>query len=156
MNEIFGQLGQLFFETVPTVVFVFFLFVLLDRMLFRPVQKVLKQREEATAGAQARARAMMAEAEAKRLDYERGLQAARQDLYRQREGERRAAVEERARALADSRHHAEAMLAEAKAALAQEVAWARTSLDSSCRQLAEFISEKLAGPEARAGGGPEA
>ncbi len=56
MGDTFRQLGHLFLQTVPTVVFVFLLFVILDRIFFRPLTAVLKRREESTLGALARAR----------------------------------------------------------------------------------------------------
>jgi F0F1-type ATP synthase membrane subunit b/b' len=65
MNEILRQLGQLFVRSFPTVVFVFFLLVVLDRLFFRPMLEVLKKREEATRGALEKAREQAAAAEAK-------------------------------------------------------------------------------------------
>ena len=56
MGVIFDQLGHLFLQAIPTVILIFVLFVILDRMFFRPLIGVMKQREELTVGALARAR----------------------------------------------------------------------------------------------------
>ena len=77
MGDTFHQLGQLFLETIPTVVLVFLLFVILDRILFRPLIAVMKQREELTVGAIARAREQGAAVETKTREYEAAFQAAR-------------------------------------------------------------------------------
>jgi len=153
MGDIFRQLGHLFLQSVPTVIFVFALFVILDRLFFRPLTAVLKQRADATLGALARAREQATAAEGKTKEYEERFQAARQDVYRQREGERRVRLAEREAALEKARQQTEAMVQEAQASLAKEVAGVKVELASACRSLAEMISQSLVGPESTAGGG---
>ena len=92
MGDILNQLEQLFLQSIPTVIFVFFLLVILDWLFFRPLTRVLREREEATVGALARAREQSAAAEDKAREYEAAFQAARQEVYRQREAERKAAL----------------------------------------------------------------
>ena len=65
MGDTFHQLGQLFLQATPTMLLVFLLFVILERIFFRPVTAVMKKREELTVGALARARAQAAAAESK-------------------------------------------------------------------------------------------
>lgn len=153
MGDTFRQLGHLFLQTVPTVVFVFLLFVILDRIFFRPLTAVLKHREESTLGALARAREQAAAAESKSREYEEAFQAARQEVYRQREAERRASLAEREAALQNARGQAEAMIREAQAQLAGEAARVKVELESACRPLAEEISQSLVGPDALTGEG---
>jgi len=147
MGVIFDQLGHLFLQSVPTVILVFFLFVLLDRIFFRPVMSVLKKREELTVGAMNRAREQATTAEAKTREYEEALQVARQEIYRQREADRRATLEHRDTALRGAREQAEATLREAQSALAAEVGRARQELDMACHPLAEAISQALLGSD---------
>jgi F-type H+-transporting ATPase subunit b len=151
MGDMFRQLGYLFLQTVPTFVLVFLLFLILDRIFFRPVTAVLKRREESTLGALARAREHAATAESKTREYEEAFQAARQEVYRQREAERRASLAERETALQNARGQAEAMIREAQAKLAGEVARAKAELDRACRPLAEEISQSLLAPDALSG-----
>ncbi len=157
MGHIFHELGNLFLQTVPTVLFVFLLFVILDRIFFRPLTAVMKQREDATSGALARARAQTEAAEAKTREYESAFQAARQDVYRQREAERRASLEERDAALGRARQQAEQVLRDGQAVLAREVATVKEELERASRPLAEEISHSLLGPATFTdNGGPQA
>ena len=152
MGVIFSQLGHLFLQAIPTVILVFLLFVILDRIFFRPVMAVLKQREELTVGALAQAREQATAAETKARQYEEVFQAARQEVYRQREADRRANLEQRDAALRKASDQAEVLTREAGAALAAEVARAKTELDAACQPLAEEISQSLVGPDTSPGG----
>jgi len=151
MGVIFDQLGHLFLQTIPTVILVFLLFVILDRIFFRPLMATMKQREDLTVGAVARAREQMSVAEAKTREYEDAFQAARQDVYRQREVARRGNLEQRDAALRRAREQAEVVIRDAQTALAAEVARAKADLDAACRPLAEEISASLLGPNGGAG-----
>ena len=153
MGAIFDQLGHLFLQTVPTVIFVFLLFVILDRIFFRPLTAVLKQREESTVGALARAREQTAAAESKARQYEETFQAARQEVYRQREADRRTNLEQRDAALRKGREQAEVVIRDGQAALATEVARVKAELDAACQPLAEEISQSLVGPDSVSGEG---
>jgi F-type H+-transporting ATPase subunit b len=153
MSDILSQLAQLFLQAVPTVVIVFVLFVVLDRIFFRPLTSVLKQREELTVGALERAREQAAAAEAKSREYEEAFQSARQEVYRQREADRRSRMQEREVTLQKAREQAEGLIREAQARLAQEVAHAKGELETACRPLAEEISERLVGPDTLIGAG---
>jgi F0F1-type ATP synthase membrane subunit b/b' len=152
MGETLRQLGQLFLQALPTVLLVFLLFLILDRIFFRPLTAVMKQREELTVGAMARAREQAAAAEAKAQEYEAALQGARQEVYRQREVDRHTNLGQRDATLHKAREHAEGLIREAQAALAGEVARAMAELDAACHPLAEEISESLVGPGAAPGG----
>ena len=152
MGDTFHQLGQLFFQALPTVLLVFLLFVILERIFFRPLTAVMKQREELTVGALARARDQAATAGTKTREYEAAFQAARQEVYRQREADRHANLEQRDAAVLKAREQADVLIREAQAELAGEVARAQAELDAACPPLAEEISESLVGPGTDAGG----
>lgn len=157
MSEVLSQLARLFVQSVPTVIFVFLLFVILERLFFRPITAVLQQRGEATVGALARAREQASTAEAKLREYEAAFQAARQEIYRLREAARRAGLSEREGTVQKARAQAERLLREAQASLAAEVAGAQQQLDSACRALAEEIATTILGPGTLSGeaGGPQ-
>ena len=152
MDAIFHQLGHLFFQTIPTVVLVFGLFIFLDRMFFRPIKAILKQRDEATAGALARAREQAASAEQKAREYEEKFQAARQEVYRQRESARRSNLEQRDGVLHNARAQAEVLIRDARASLAAEIDRSKVELDRSCQSLAEEISHSLIEADTTPGG----
>jgi len=145
MGDILNQLGQLFVQTIPTVVFVGVLLFALDRLLFRPMTRVLKQRQEETVGALARAREQAAETETKAREYEAAFQAARQEVYRQREADRHAVLAEREAALKRARAESESLLTQAQAELAAQVEAARKELQASGQALASQIAESILG-----------
>jgi F-type H+-transporting ATPase subunit b len=153
MAEILRSLGQLFVQTIPTVIFVFLLLVILERWFFRPLTAVLKQRQEATVGALERARQQAAQAEAKAREYEATFQAARQELYRRREADRREALGERDSALKKAREEAEALLQRARADLASQVETAKLELRQASGSLAQGIAEAILGDGSPGRGG---
>ncbi len=145
MGETFSRLGQLFVQSIPTVLFVFLLLAILDRLFFRPFAGILKQREEATLGALARAREQAAAAETKAGEYEAALQAARQEVYRLRDAERRVTLSARESALKKAREQSETWLKEAQASLAAEVGAAKQDLERASQTLALEITEAILG-----------
>ncbi len=145
MGEILNVIGQLFVQSIPTVIFVFLLLVILDRWFFRPLTAILKQREEATLGALARAREQAAQAEAKWREYEAAFQTARQELYRLREADRRASLNERETALKKARQEAESRLKDAHADLAMQIEEAKQELQRTSRLLGLEIAETVLG-----------
>jgi F-type H+-transporting ATPase subunit b len=149
MQGILSQLAQLFIQTIPTVVFVLVLYVILSRFFFKPLTAVLKKREEETQGAMARARAQAGAAEEKARQYEAAFQAARQETYRRREAAGRASLEDRDATLKRARQQSEAMLSEAQASLAAEVAQRKNELLSTCQPLGQEIAQTILGGAAR-------
>ncbi len=145
MREILAQLQQLFVQSIPTVIFVFVLLAILERLFFRPLVGVLKQREDETLGALARAREQAVDAEAKSRQYDASFQAARQEFYRVREEDRRVALSERGAALKKSRAQAESLMNEALANLRKEVEAAKQDLEKASRPLAGEITETILG-----------
>jgi len=157
MGETFRQLGHLFAQSIPTVIFVFLLGVILDRLFFRPLDAVLKQREEETLGAFDRARELSAAADAKAKDYEAEFQAARQEVYRLRESDRRTGLQEGEEMLSGARARAESALKDAQAALHAEAESVKQQLTGITRSLALEVTRTvlgeatLRGPEGGAG-----
>jgi F0F1-type ATP synthase membrane subunit b/b' len=154
MGEIARQLVQLFVQSIPTVIFVFFLLILLERLFFQPFTQLLKQREEVTRGALARAREQVVAAEAKAAEYDQSIQAARQEIFRRREAARREAQAERAKELSKARAASEAFLKDALASLATQSKAAREELAQASGALAAAVTEAVlgGGPSPR---GPE-
>src|SRR5574337_186650 len=148
MEEILSQLEHLFVQSIPTVVFVFLLLVILDRIFFQPVTAILKKREEATTGALARAREQAAAVETKSREYEAAFQAARQEVYRQREAARRVNLAEHENTLKRARAQSEAMLDEAQKKLTAEVGSVKGELEGPCRALGREIAEAILGTSA--------
>ena len=156
MNEILNQLGQLFVQTIPTIIFVFLLLIILEWLFFNPLKRVLGEREEASTGALAKAREQMAVAEAKAKQYEASLLAARQGIYEQKDQTRRRSLEEREKALKRARDQAEILIREAKVSISKETMRAREELLAACHSLAQEITDVIVGGGGgkTQGGGP--
>jgi F0F1-type ATP synthase membrane subunit b/b' len=152
MGGILSQLAQLFVQTIPTVIFVFLLYVILRRFFFAPLTAVLKKREEQTQGAMARARAQGTAAEEQARQYEAAFRAARQETYRQREAAGRSILQDREATLKRARQQSEALLSEAQATLAGEMAQSKKELWSACQFLGQEIAETILGSAARGSG----
>lgn len=152
MGEIARQLGQLFVQSIPTVIFVFFLLIVLERLLFRPFTRILKQREEATRGALARARQQLAAAEIKAREHDESLQAARQEIFRLREAARREIQTEREKHLSQARAQSDAYLKEALESLRAQSKAAQEELAQASRRVAAAVTEAVLGGGPSPGG----
>jgi F0F1-type ATP synthase membrane subunit b/b' len=153
MSSILSQLERLFIQTIPTVIFVFLLYLFLDRFFFRPVTAVLKKRDEETTGAVTQAEKQAVAAEEKARQYEATFQAARQDVYRQRENDRRSILEEREATLKQARSRSEVLVREAQASLAAEVTESKAQLQTSCQSLGQEVADRVLGGAVQQGGG---
>jgi len=153
MGSILSQLGQLFLQALPTAVLVFVLMFVLDRLFFRRLAEVVKEREARTSGALARAQEQADLAETRAQEYESAFQAVRQEVYRQREAERKKTIAERESALETARKATESQLAKARAQLAAEVDQAKSQLNVTCQTLANQIADSLVGNGSASGRG---
>src|SRR3954452_10867577 len=143
MDVILQQLGQLLLKAVPTFLLVILLNFYLKRMFFRPLEKVLHQRYEATEGARKAADESLARAAAKTAEYEESLRAARSEVYQAQE-QLFAKLQERESAqMAEARHRADAAIRAAKAELAKEVEVAKASLGRDSEVLANQIADSI-------------
>lgn len=145
MTELLNQLGHLFVQSIPTVIFVFLLLIILERFFFRPLTTILQKREEATSGALARAKEQTALAETKAKEYETAFQAARQDVYKLREEGRKSALEERGKVLLTARAEAEAYVKDAADKMNLQVEAAKKELDVACQTLGSEIADAVLG-----------
>jgi F-type H+-transporting ATPase subunit b len=145
MGDTLSRLGQLFLQSTPTVIFVFLLLIILDRLFFRRLDEVLKAREEATRGALARARHETVTAEAKWQEYEAAFQAARQEVYRQRENDRREGLVERGNSLEKAREQTESWLKDTQEKLSAQVESAKQELSQAGQSLALEIADAVLG-----------
>lgn len=145
MTEILRSLGNLFIQTIPTIIFVFLLLLVLERWFFRPLFVVLDRRKELTDGALARAKEHVADAETKTRQYEAAWQLGRHEIYRLREEGRRSALAQREGVLKKAREQAQAQLAQAQAELARQMETVKGDLKKACQSLALTIAETLLG-----------
>lgn len=130
---------------------IFFLLVLtivLDRLLFRPIQRVIKQREEAARSARDLAERSAREAAAATAEFERKTSAARAEVYRQMDEVRRTALEARAQILTQTRAEADQQVAAAAAQLAADAEDAKRRLSVEAETLGAAAAERILGRKA--------
>src|SRR6266446_5372445 len=103
MDETLRALGGILLRAIPTFLLVVLLHFYLKFIFFKPLQRVLGQRYEATEGARKMAESSLARAAEKAAEYEAALRAARGETYKELEQMRRQLQEERAAGVREAR-----------------------------------------------------
>lgn len=129
------------------IIFVLFIVfvVVMNYLLFKPIGRILDERETLTDGAAAEARAAARQYQARLANYEETIRQARAESYRKLEQQRAVALEERRKLLEAARAETDAEIAKGKARIGAEATAARTTLEAEARQLAEQISRTVLG-----------
>ena len=107
-------------SVVWVIFFVLLLTVILDRLLFKPILRVIEERERAIRSARELAEKSAADARAATAEFDRKTAEARGEIYKQMDEMRRAAQAERSEILTRTRAEAEAEVAAAAATLQAE------------------------------------
>lgn len=124
---------------------VLLLTILLDRLLFKPLTRVMAERATAVQSSRALAERAALQARDASDEFDRRTREARAEVYRQMEDVRRAALARRAALLAETRQQAESSIADAAARVRQEAESARQRLDRDAESLASTIAERVLG-----------
>ncbi len=155
MDEIAKQLGGLLLGSVPTVIFVVLLFGIYTAVVHKPLIKVLAERRSRTEGAIEKARADIAQAEARTAEYEQRMREARMTVFKRQEARRQQAMQTRAAAVAEARSRAQAQVEKARAAIEQDKAMAQSGLQAESGKLAAAIIRTILQPATQAPAGGE-
>jgi F0F1-type ATP synthase membrane subunit b/b' len=107
------------------------------------MEKLLKERYDATVGARKKAAEAVSRAEQKAAEYEAAITKARTEIYKLNEEKRKALAEEMSARFAEERKAAETKLAEAKADVVAQVASARQGLLGETEAIAETITASI-------------
>lgn len=143
MEELLRSLGLLILKAIPTFLLIVVLHFYLKWVYFRPMERVLKARYEATDGARQLAEQSLARAAEKATEYENALRAARSEMYREQEEFRRTLRQEQADTVQRARQEAEAGVQQARQQLAAELETAKEVLGRQADSLAEEIAETI-------------
>ena len=143
MEETLRQLGGILLRAVPTFILVVLLHLYLKFIFFKPLERVLRQRYDATEGARKLAEESIARASQKAAEYEAALRAARADTYKEMEQLQRKLHDDRAAGVKEARAQADAAIAHAKAALSAEVEALKKNLGAESDTLADRIASKI-------------
>jgi F-type H+-transporting ATPase subunit b len=131
--------GTLFLHIAIILVMVF----VLNATLFKPINRILEERERRTRGRSGEAQEILQRVEEKLTHYERTLREARAEGYRLMEQEREAAVSERQARLSAVRNEINKSVAEEKEAVHVQVEEARATLSQDARRLAAEIGSQI-------------
>ncbi|HKV47634.1 MAG TPA: ATP synthase F0 subunit B [Candidatus Acidoferrales bacterium] len=151
--QILHQLGELFLQSVPTVVVVLLFYAFLKWAFFTPIRKAMAERTARIEGA--RTEAAVVEAEAKNdLDaYNDALKKGRAKIFAEQEAARQTVLDERTRLLQAMRNRVQEEVVAAKKKIAAETAAARAEIERQSPELAAEIARTvLKGPERGAAG----
>jgi F-type H+-transporting ATPase subunit b len=131
--------GTLFLHIAIILLMVF----VLNATLFKPINRILEERERRTRGRSSEAHDILLRVEEKVTRYEQTLREARSEGYRLLEQERAKAIDERQRRLSEVREEINNLIAEQKEAIGGQVNEARVTLEVEARRLAAQIGSQI-------------
>ena len=131
--------GTLFVHIAIIILMIF----LLNKTLFRPINRVLAERERRTRGGTGEAHDILQRVANSMNRYERTLREARTEGYRLLEQERSAALLERQNQLNSLRAEIESSTVEQKNLIRTQTEQARASLEADARRIAADISSQI-------------
>jgi F-type H+-transporting ATPase subunit b len=143
MDAMLHALGGILLRAVPTFLLVVLLHFYLKSIFFKPLEKVLHSRYEATEGARKLAEQSLEQAAAKTAKYEAALQAAKAELYRGQESLHKTLQEREGAAIAAARKSAEAGVKQARELLAADVDETKKTLAGDSDALAGQIADSI-------------
>ena len=143
MEATLHALSGILRNAIPTFLLVIFLHFYLKYMFFKPLEKVLHARYEATEGARQRAAESLQRAADRTAEYEAALRAARAEVYQSQEQLHHRLQEEHAAQIQAAREQADAAVRQAREQLAAEVLQAKTGLAAESDALAGQIADAI-------------
>jgi F-type H+-transporting ATPase subunit b len=143
MEATLHALSLILLKAIPTFLLLILLHFYLKYMFFKPLEKVLRARYEATQGAQQRAAESLQKAADRTAEYEAALRAARAEVYQSQEQLSRRLQEEHAAQIQVAREQADVALQEAREQLAGEILEAKAGLAAQSDALAGQIADVI-------------
>jgi F-type H+-transporting ATPase subunit b len=139
MDETLRHVGELLLGSIPTIIFMVWLYGIYTALVHKPLVKVLAERRRKTEGAIEKARADIAAAEARTAEYEQRLREARMMVFKNQEALRQQALQARAAAVAEARNRAQVQIEQARAAIEKDKVAAQAGLQAESGKLAAEI-----------------
>ena len=143
MEQTLQALSGILLKAIPSALLLIIVHFYLKGMLFRPLQKTLKRREELTAGARKAADESLAAAERKAQDYEAKFRDARAEVYRQQEETRKGWLDDQSKQIAAAHERSTEAMAAADKWLVGETAAAKQNLVETSAALADRIANTV-------------
>lgn len=133
--------GTLFVHIAIILLMVF----ILNRTLFRPVNRVLEERGRRTHGRSDEAKKTIERVHESSLRYDRMLREARVESYHTMERHRAEAMNERQQRLAVVREEVSSSIEQEKKSIGDQTAEARATLEGEARRVAASVSAQILG-----------
>lgn len=140
--------GSFLFVFATILVMIF----LLNRTLFKPINKVLDERERLGVGRLAEAQRLLADYETRVAGYEEQLRVARAEAYQELESHRRQILAARTVKLDKIKAETSAQIAAARQEIEGQALTARQNLENDARVMAATISSQILQRPVNAGG----
>jgi F-type H+-transporting ATPase subunit b len=118
-------------------------FVYLKWMFFRPLEKILAERRQATEGTRERAEALLAKANETADLIDAKLRKAREEIYQEQDEARRRWIVEQTAQLEEARRSSRELIHQARQQLEGETAAAKIELAATAQVLADQIARSL-------------
>jgi F-type H+-transporting ATPase subunit b len=134
---------ELFFQVVPIVLILLVFYAVLRVLFFKPLLKVIAEREARTIGAQKAAEEAQKAAAEKVKQYQDALKQARTEIYVEQEAGRKKVLDERATLLKEARAKAAAFVNTERERIAAEVLAARREIEASITQFAALVARRV-------------
>ncbi len=138
-NPVLVPDGTIFLHIIIILVMVF----VLNATLFKPINRILAERERRTGGRSGEAKGILSDVNDKLASYERALREARSEGYRLMEQERAEAMRERQLKIEVVREEVSRLVEEEKSALRAQTEEARASLIRDAGEIATEISAQI-------------
>jgi len=132
-------------SVIWVILFVLLLAVILDRLLFKPLRRVIGEREARVKSALDLASESAESARTAAAEFNERTSAAQAEVYHQMDETRRAALERRGELLGRTRQEVEASIEAARTRLAEQADKARGQLDREADELADAVVMRVLG-----------
>jgi F-type H+-transporting ATPase subunit b len=133
--------GTIFLHIAIIIAMVF----VLNRILFKPINKILNDRERLTTGSSTEAHGILRRVEDNLSTYERTLKEARAESYRLLEVERTKAINERQSLMRSVRDEVDQIVENEEKLIESQAAEARVALEEEARRMAVTIKNQVLG-----------
>ena len=143
MEQTIQALGGILLRAIPTICLLLIVHFYIRAMLVKPLEKVLKERDQLTSGARQAAERSLAAAGQKARDYEIKFREAQTEVYKQQEDTRRQWLADHATHIAQARAATDMKVKAARESIASEAAAARQTLVETSVALAAGIARSL-------------
>jgi F-type H+-transporting ATPase subunit b len=134
---------ELFFQVVPIVLILLVFYAVLRVLFFKPLLRVIAERETRIIGAQKAAEAAQKAAAEKVKQYQDALKQARSEVYLEQEAVRKKILDERAAKLKEARAKTSDPVTAQRERIAAEVLAARREIEAGITQFAALVARRV-------------